>query len=140
LEGTDWVVKSDFLVETETENLVYITLPADTKYYQIYDQKDKTNGVSFSDDEFTLTQPTTVLAFYSSCRNKPRYFQFIMLKNYDRENVKRDIERIILEPDCQCAIKPLIESNYELNNSMGYEMYLPTGATISSYVSSVPEG
>lgn len=144
LEGTGWDVESDFLVEAETENLVYITLPAGTKYYQIYDQTDKKEGVSFS-QERTFSAPTTVLAFYSCCRNKPRYFQFIMLGSYDRANVKRDVERVIVEPNCQYAIKPLIEANYALNTAMGYEMYLPVhpengAATISSYVPTVGEG
>ena len=70
LEGTGWKVESDFLVETEIENLVYINLPAEIEYYRIYDQNDtnKKNGVSLG-EPLTLSEPTTVLAFYSSCRN-----------------------------------------------------------------------
>lgn len=133
LEGTGWKVESDFLVETEIENLVYINLPKDTKYHRIHDQTDKTKGVLLNSEELTLSQDTTVLAFYSSCRNKPLYFQFIMLDSYNRADVKRDIERVIVEPDCQYVIKPIYESGYTQNTALGQDMYLPNGAVVSAY-------
>jgi hypothetical protein len=82
LADTDWKVESETFIETIDEALVYISLPNNLNAYEIYKIKDQsddelTKGItpqSLSTSEKNSLRGKTVLAFYSSCKNKPHYF------------------------------------------------------------------
>jgi hypothetical protein len=77
LKETDWSVSEDSEVITQkvTENLVYLkTLEEVRRVHHIKDQKDDyKNGIDGS-GIITIPKNATILAFYSSCQNKPYRF------------------------------------------------------------------
>jgi hypothetical protein len=124
LSETDWDVESEKFVEQVEENLVYATITKNDlpKYgdgtyvfilHRLEDANEdnlKSQGVIetevsweefFKNKEGKAVDEQTILAFYSSCKNKPYRFQFIYLDNYNRNNVKIDKNnRTIQEKDC----------------------------------------
>jgi hypothetical protein len=78
LKETDWEVKSEVFVERVDEALVYVQLPESlsngSKVYKLLDDEDNflEEGLKQEEDSFALGK--VVLAFYSSCRNKPHRF------------------------------------------------------------------
>jgi hypothetical protein len=147
LAETDWNVNSEVFVQTVEENLVYLTFPTNFggKVYRIIDQSAPyTSGII--PDEATFTGGEKILAFYSSCRNKPHRFQFIYIpgedaygKNTNDElKVKVNASRIIEEKDCQYYIDfsdpettyvaPGSEDNE--NGAEDYNLFLPVGFSV----------
>lgn len=146
MEETDWTVEgSDVAVQTIEEALVYVTLPStfgsgtnETKIYRLIDQTEDNLDEGVESQEVTGDAKSslinqTILAFYSSCKNKPRRFQFIYANNgdYGKNNdgsykISRKDDRTINEKDCQYYIDfddP--ENNYSEHNTT-YDLYLPT--------------
>jgi hypothetical protein len=76
MEETDWVVSdSDVIVQTVDEALVYVRLPQNTLAYHLRDQVEGQGSVGVTTDEERVDLGgQTVLAFYSSCKNKPHRF------------------------------------------------------------------
>jgi hypothetical protein len=81
LKETDWTVESEVFVERVDEALVYIKLPDSlSDDFQVYKLLDDGNDFLTVGLEPQLEENTsiwaarTVLAFYSSCRNKPHRF------------------------------------------------------------------
>jgi hypothetical protein len=78
LKETDWTVESEVFVERVDEALVYVQLPESlsngSKVYKLLDDEDDflENGLKPEEDNSVLGK--VVLAFYSSCRNKPHRF------------------------------------------------------------------
>lgn len=145
MQETDWDVQNnDVVVQTIEEALIYIRLPENTLVRHLLDQSDLSYGVTEEQDgsnnsvEINLGGKT-VLAFYSSCKNKPHRFQFIYSdKGYNKigkkYNISRKDDRTINEKDCQYYIdfdKP--EEQYSVHNTT-YDIYLPTGFVVSSIV------
>ncbi len=142
LRNTDWTVdneNSDVLVQTVEEPLVYITIPEGTQAYRILDPQKVNNGTCLNgvtvDEEKVDVGGCTALAFYSCLRNKPVFFQFIVLgeeenfgkiSSYNEENVKHDENRVILEDNCQYYIKYLDANSYN-NKNEKYGFDLPEG-------------
>lgn len=129
LKEIDWEVESEVFVERVDEALVYVQLPEflsnGSKAYKLLDDEDDflTKGLEAEEDSSVLGK--TVLAFYSSCRNKPHRFQFIYLPNYDKANVSIDKNRQILNKNCQYYIE--FEPNeYKVTNA-DYGFILPEG-------------
>lgn len=124
MEGTDWDVESEVPVQTLVENLVYVRTNEEISAIKIIDQnKDNRNsGVTFeyTDEEKTniqttsIAEGTTLLAFYSSCRNKPPHFQFIKLdeEKINGKQVLMDEDGVIIEENCQYYIEYLNASSY----------------------------
>jgi hypothetical protein len=70
------------------------------------------------------------LAFYSSCKNRPNRFQFILLDNYDKNNVEINENQIIQNKDCQYyyeVSKPHEEYIEISQSSTVGTVYLPEG-------------
>lgn len=142
LKDTDWTVDnsaSDVLVQTVEEPLVYVTIPEGTKAYHILDPQE-TNGclTGVKVEEEVEVGGCTALAFYSCLRNKPVFFQFIVLgkeeqfgkiTSYAEENVKHDENRVILEDNCQYYIKFLDSAEYKDKNEK-YGFDLPDGFVV----------
>jgi hypothetical protein len=133
LEDTDWEVSSDVIVQTIEEPLVYIQIPANTTIIPVLDQdeNDKTNGVS-QGTPIKLTKSSRVLAFYSSCRNKPVHFQFIYFADeskYGKNVVKHNEDRVVTEKNCQYYIEYLNPDSYTAN-VQDYGFVLPAGFTV----------
>lgn len=146
LQDTDWNVESDVFVQTVEESLVYIQIKsnADLSKYNIYKISDPASvdvGITESllnDDDKVALKGKQLLAFYSSCIDKPHRFQFIYLPNgYAKDKVSRDANRIITEKDCQYYIeinKPDdVTDGYKKNEEKDSGFYLPTGFSVSSY-------
>ena len=153
MEETDWAVEeSDVSVQTVDEALVYVTLPNDfgsgeneIKIYRLIDQTKDDLDEGVEPQEVTGTAKNnlknqTILAFYSSCKNKPHRFQFIYANNgdYDKNDkeyaISRKDDRTINEKDCQYYIdfnNP--ETAYSVHNTT-YDIYLPTGFQVSQDV------
>ena len=145
LKDTDWTVdtsSSDVLVQTIEEPLVYITIPDGTKAYHVLDPQKSNSGACLEgvtvDAEEVDVGGCTALAFYSCLRNKPVFFQFIILgkgnqfgkiSSYKEDEVKHDENRVILEDNCQYYIKYLDSSIYSDKNEK-YGFILPTGFVI----------
>ena len=141
LAETDWTVDGDKIVQTVEDNLVYVTIPAGSKAKHILDQRSiddsYPNGVL--EEDFVFSESTTVLAFYSSCKNKPHRFQFIYANNGDYGKttngdykLSRNDKRIVTEEDCQYYMeftKPTINYSVEVSN-LG--LVLPTNFAIAS--------
>lgn len=141
MEGTDWDVISEVPVQTLVENLVYVRTNKEISAIKILDQnKDNRNsGVTFeyTDEEKTnvqttsIAEGTTLLAFYSSCRNRPPHFQFIKLdeKKINGKQVLMDEDGVIIEENCQYYIEYLNTSSY-LAPDVTYGFSLPDGFSI----------
>lgn len=139
LAETDWKVKSEVLVEKVEEALIYVQLPAGTRAIHLLDQSKDIKGEYSAGvgegDKKVFQSDTTVLAFYSCCKNKPYRFQFIYSENgYGRTadgeyNISRKDTRVINQADCQYYIDigdDYAEPNVETGtDSLG--LYLPTG-------------
>ena len=102
LEETDWEVPTECekLVQTVSEALIYLNVKEDGfKATRLIDQtkQELTKGVE-DGEEVEIAKNKTILAFYSSCINKPYRFQFIYL---DDAEVKTDVERNIINKNCQ---------------------------------------
>jgi hypothetical protein len=103
LKETDWIVQSEKFVERVDEALVYVQLPATYSNKTIHkltdnDENFLQNGLIDGEDNSIWGKE--VLAFYSSCRNKPHRFQFICLTDYSKANVSIDKNRQILNKNC----------------------------------------
>ena len=134
LEDTDWKVKSDLIVQTIEESLVYVRIPAGTTLTQIRDPKDNSTGTE-DDDILLLSEDSLGLAFYSSCRNQPYRFQLIYLdpikyNNYSKDLVQVDKNQIIQVPNCQYYIDfptpqyyQSAENDYGLVLPIGWDVY-----------------
>lgn len=132
LKETDWTVESEVFVERVDEALVYVQLPGSlsngSKVYKLLDNEDDflKEGLKAKEDGSVLGK--TVLAFYSSCRNKPHRFQFIYLPKDDKANVSIDKNRQILNKNCQYYIE--FEPNeYKVINA-DYGFILPEGFSV----------
>ena len=140
MSETDWNVEAEKIVETTEEALVYIKLPKNQLAWHICDQTKDTegcysSGVTIEDTQKNLGEQT-VLAFYSSCKNKPHRFQFIYSdKGYNIEQngcISRQDDRLIDEDNCQYYIdfdNP--EVDYTEKNTT-FDFYLPTGFNIDT--------
>ena len=148
MEGTDWEVNSEVPVQTLVENLVYVRTNKEISAIKIIDQNkdNRDSGVTFeyTDEEKTniqttsIAEGTTLLAFYSSCRNRPPHFQFIKLDE-DKINGKQvlmDEDGVIIEENCQYYIEYLNASSY-LAPDETYGFSLPDGFSIILKNSSV---
>lgn len=137
LSETDWDVSSEALVEKVEDNLVYVTIPAGTVVHKIIDQTDLGSGVNDSTIiKLDENETWRVLAFYTSCTNKPHRFQFIYIPEgyYKEDNngkhtpsVPTDENQIINVKDCQyyCEINtPEAEGAY-VQHSIFKQFYLP---------------
>lgn len=138
LKETDWTVSNDSeaFVQTIDEALVYLTLPQNLSgipIYHIIDQSDLTEGITVTEvtSEKNEMKGKTILAFYSSCTNKPHRFQFIYVPNL--ANLKKDEDRYIKNDSCQYYIdfsNP--ETDYGLYDPNGLKLYLPSGFTTTT--------
>jgi hypothetical protein len=120
LEDTNWTVDSEIFVQKVEETLVYLTNSTAISVQKITDQADGyATGVTNSDA--TLPAGSTILAFYSSCTNKPHRFQFI----YTGEDaITTNENRVIDNENCQYYIdysNP--ENKYKEDQVRGF--YLP---------------
>lgn len=111
LQETDWSVDSEIFVQTVDEALIYVEVPAGTKAKHILDQSGDNLGVGviIEDDDYEFVEASTVLAFYSCCKNKPHRFQFIYSANgYDSGpngyEIARKDDRTINQKNCQYFI------------------------------------
>lgn len=138
LEETDWDVSSETFVETIDESLIYIEIPGGTKATLVKDQRIEDYNSGVDDSSFkTFDKNTLVLAFYSSCKNKPHRFQFIYCEQgYNKDSngaykIKRKDNKIIEETDCQYYIdfdNP--EEVYKYSDDGGLDLYLPEGYSL----------
>ena len=128
LQGTDWTVESDLIIQTSEESLVYVQLP---------DIGTMTNAVNILDSA-NMTETNvefapglTVLAFYSSCTSKPRRFQFIYSNDHGTVNspYPKNSDRVITLADCQYYID-ISPDDYEQVD--GTNFYLPKNWTIKT--------
>ena len=104
LEDTDWKVKSEVVVQKVEDALVHVTIPVGTMVVHLLDQTNLNEGVQ----EIVTTidkkdaDRVEILAFYSSCTNKPHRFQFIYLD--DLTDITTDKEGKINNTNCQYYI------------------------------------
>ena len=113
LVETDWNVESEVFVQKVEENLVYLRFPEEFsgQVYQLFDQFTPYDRGVIS-KKATIPPNSIILAFYSSCRNKPHRFQFIYIPGedaYEKDTegelkIKVNANRIIEEKDCQYYI------------------------------------
>ena len=137
---TDWRVEAEKIVETIEEALVYVTLPEGQLAWHIMDQamdqnENYSSGITIESEQINLGGKT-VLAFYSSCKNKPHRFQFIYSpKSYNikaDEHVDRQDDRLLNEKDCQYYIEyDNPEDAYSVINTT-FDFFLPSGFQIVS--------
>ena len=131
LQDTDWSVESDVFVQTVEESLVYVTTNKDISGVKwIKDPQGTDEGIDDNTPvKFEANQK--LLAFYSSCTDKPHRFQFIKLADYAKDKVSCDANRVITEKDCQYYVDierpntPLrnLLNNYDtLNSTSAYEV------------------
>ena len=140
LKETDWVVDAEEFVEKVDEALVYVRIPANTKAIHLIDQDDSNLSVGVQEESYTFTSDSTVLAFYSSCRNKPHRFQFIYSnKGYGKDAdgkyvIARKDDRTIIEKDCQYYIDYDNPDSYKEpsagTNTKDLDLYLPDGFSV----------
>lgn len=143
---TDWQVDGDVIVEQVDEALVYVTIPENTTVKHLIDQVQDANGnysVGLTEENFKFNHDTTMLAFYSSCTNKPHRFQFIYCPDFSKDRdgsfvVNRKDDRTIDEKNCQYYIefnKPDVAYKTDnerdpLEKSLG--VFLPKGWELAS--------
>lgn len=128
LKDTDWDVESDLFTEKIEEALVYINLTQDITAYRIME----TDGNMDGDPVLTtLKKSSTILGFYSSCKNKPHRFQFIYLdKNsygdYQKDLIPVNENRVIQVQDCQYYIDIPLQAVYQVSG----DYFLPPGMQV----------
>ena len=143
---TDWQVDGDVIIERVDEALVYVTIPKNTTVKHIIDQAQDANGnysIGLTEEDFEFKHNTTVLAFYSSCTNKPHRFQFIYCTDFNKDKdgsfvVNRKDDRTIDEKNCQYYIdfnKP--DTAYKVDNERtslekSCGIFLPKNWTLAS--------
>ena len=148
LSETDWEVESEAFVQTIEEALVYLKTttkfssnPSDTSATNIIVHQCQDNdevkllekGIEASAIDYSVPKGTIILAFYSSCTDKPHRFQYIYLGNGTKNDylpsvVKRKTDsRIIAEKNCQCFVE-LSESEYDYDSTYG--LYIPKGLEV----------
>lgn len=124
LEDTDWKVESEVIVQKVEDALVRVTIPAGTTAIHLLDQTDLSAGVQETTTTITKdgVNRIEVLAFYSSCTNKPHRFQFIYLE--DLADITTDEEGKINNANCQYYID---FEQTEYREEVGTPFFLPTG-------------
>ena len=128
LKDTDWEVESDLFTEKTEEALIYINLTQDITAYRIME----TGGDIDGDPVLTtLKKSSTILGFYSSCKNKPHRFQFIYLdKNsygdYQKDLIPVNENRVIQVQDCQYYIDIPLQAAYQASG----DYFLPPGMQV----------
>jgi hypothetical protein len=148
LKETDWDVDSEVFVQTVEEALIYIEIPAGTKAKHLKDQAKDENGEYSSgvtETDYTFANSATVLAFYSSCKNKPHRFQFIYSPNGygknadDTYKISRKDDRTINQANCQYYIDFNYLTDYVEpldgvggNGAKSLGLYLPRGFSVAS--------
>ena len=131
LKETDWTVESEIFVERVDEALVYVQLPpiqGNKIIHKLVDNDENFLQNGLIDEEDNSIWGKEVLAFYSSCRNKPHRFQFIYLPNYSKANVSVDKNRQILNKNCQYYIE--FESSEYTAVNTAYDFVLPAGFSV----------
>jgi hypothetical protein len=130
LSETGWGVKSEAFVETVEENIVYLKVLQNFNAKRIQDQNSEKlqKGVSVYEKAVKIPAGSLILAFYSSCTNKPYRFQFIYVENLPFSNAEvlhtkliKDDNRFLLNKDCQYYIDDCDFEKIESN----YDFYLP---------------
>jgi hypothetical protein len=121
--------------------LVYLVFPQSFagKVYHLIDQTAPySSGVGEVPlDSADIPRGKRILAFYSSCKNKPHRFQFIYLENLptkreNKDSIKLNSNRAIIEKDCQYYIEfddPSTAYSKEPESDFGF--YLPTGFKVA---------
>ena len=138
LVETDWEVSenSEAFVEGIEEALIYLRTESALKAYQVIDQ-DANNlkeGVTVSSNEVTIPEGKTILAFYSSCADKPYRFQFIYVDNLTE--LTKDDNRLITNKNCQYFIdNPEYGKATEPNG-----FYLPNGLNTTTVENEIVSG
>ena len=136
LEGTDWTVgPCDICVQTQNETLIALNASG-IKAYAIDQSSLSAQGAVVSTTTTTINGK--VLAFYSSCKESPEYFQFITVGNFtttdsgnsrgisgtfsvdDNDNITSGTHYVIKNP------------NYQAESSLGFT--LPDGCTFEYIV------
>ena len=106
LAETDWKVSesSEAFVERIEEALIYLRTEQALKAHQVTDQdvNDLKKGVEVSPNEVIIPAGKIILAFYSSCVDKPYRFQFIYVD--DLSKLTKDDNRLITNENCQYII------------------------------------
>ena len=128
LQGTDWTVESDLIIQTSEESLVYVQLPdigTMTSAIKILDSANMT------ETDVDFSPGLTALAFYSSCTSKPRRFQFIYSNAHGAINspYPKNSDRVITLADCQYYID-MSPDDYE--QVEGTNFYLPKNWTLKT--------
>ena len=120
-----WKIESEVFVERVQDNLVYLKTTQEIEAVWVKDQTDLDEGVN-CDTKRTIPINSTILAFYSSCKNKPHRFQFIYLSNYNKDQVLIDEDNNIIASDCQYYYDiPQPQNGYQASG----DFYVPTWAT-----------
>lgn len=127
LENTDWSVEADLFTELVEDNLVYVINSNSFEAQRIYAEDGDITQVVTE----TIPENSILLAFYSSCKNKPHRFQFIYLNNddydeYNRSLVLTDENRIITLPNCQYYVDINKTSKYQSSS----DFYVPEGMSV----------
>ena len=139
LADTDWEVAADseVLVQTVEESLVWLQVTNAFEAKHIQGQKNSRLFEGVTDNETEeIPANAKILAFYSSCTNKPHRFQFIYLNSY--EDVAKDKNRVIEDKDCQYYVDiNLPDTEYKQVSNPGYShFYLPLNLKL---LSTIPE-
>ena len=131
LKDTNWQIETEIFIEMVEEDLVYVRIPAGTKITKIKKRNSLMEGIN-EETPYVLQQSQVVLAFYSSCVNKPHRFQFIYLPdNQEYENISVDDERLMDTEDNQyyCEISDPINTYQSVQHT---SYFLPDGWGITT--------
>lgn len=133
LQGTNWTVESDLIIQTSEESLVYVQLPDTATMVNAVNILDSANMI---EDDVDFAPGLTVLAFYSSCTSKPRRFQFIYSNDHGTINspYPKNSDRVITLADCQ-YYKDISPDEYE--QVEGTNFYLPKNWTLKTDISAL---
>ena len=138
LAETDWKVSesSEAFVERIEEALIYLRTEKALKAHQVIDQdvNDLKKGVEVSPNEVIIPEGKIILAFYSSCVDKPYRFQFIYVD--DLSKLTKDDNRLITNENCQYIIdNPKYGEATEPNR-----FYLPDGLNTTTVENEIVSG
>ena len=138
LAETDWKVSesSEAFVERIEEALIYLRTEKALKAHQVIDQdvNDLKKGVEVSPNEVIIPEGKIILAFYSSCVDKPYRFQFIYVD--DLSKLTKDDNRLITNENCQYIIdNPKYGEATEPN-----KFYLPNGLNTTTVENEIVSG
>lgn len=123
LKTTDWTVsdQTESFVQQNEEALIYLKTAGPVTAISLKDQSSLTKGIE-EKGSIDIPSGSTILAFYSCCKDKPHRFQFIWVPD---GQYCCDDKRVLTNKDCQCFIDYISPETDYISAGGAYQFSIP---------------